>query len=133
MAYSRGSQREPTQRNALGPSSLGQMPSFAPAGRGEQWMEPPGQSNRFMAPAVPQAMTPFTPSQGMTPATSSATSNRYPFVIGGFFVVFLAYLLYEKSIGDAAILQSQYRGVRSISDVFVAVGSAICAFLCFQT
>jgi hypothetical protein len=52
--------------------------------------------------------------------------------MGVFFVAFLGYLLYEKALGDT-LLQADHNSVRSISDLFVAVGSGICAVICFQT
>jgi hypothetical protein len=53
----------------------------------------------------------------------------YPLLMGGFFVAFLIYLLYLGTRSDVGMNGN----LRSISDLFVVFGSAVCAVMCWYT
>jgi len=103
----------------------------------------PGNDPVFRVPNWPQPAMPRSPTwpnlgDGMaevaSPKASESTfgwlrEHGYPVLMGVFFLAFLAYLIFLQTrpdIGDNGTL-------RSISDLFVLVGSATCAVACWYT
>ncbi len=132
MTYSHGSGRDPFSRPS--PPST---PAGHPRPRSEVhiWEEKPPAAGEAVQAHNPAQQMGSARSPSMTPSAGRAfqgglgqpgVSQRYPWFIGGFFVIFFGYLLFLQSRSDV----TTNGALRAISDIFVLIGSVVCAVVC---
>jgi hypothetical protein len=95
----------------------------------------PSWSNTAAPPMSPWSNMPEGPARGSLQLASESSNlsgssiRGYAWLMGGFFLAFLAYLIYLQTRTDVA----DNGTLRSISDLFVLFGAATCTVVCWYT